>query len=65
MISGVYWKGTTSGKCLEAIIKLPDASEIITYIYCDLATNLSVGHFTSHLNFGNEDKNPQGIIKIL
>lgn len=58
-------KGKLSGKCLEAIIKLPDTSEIIAHIYCDLATDLSLGLFSSHLNFGNKDKNPEGIIKIL
>lgn len=59
------WKGQHSGRCLEAIIKLPDTSEIIAHIYCGLATNLFLGHFSSHLNFGNKDKNPEGIIKIL
>lgn len=59
-ISGVNLKGTTSGRWLEAIIKLPDTSEIIAHIYCGLATNLFVRHFSSHLNFGNKDKNPRG-----
>lgn len=60
-------KGQLSGKCLEAIIKFPVTSEIIAHIYCDLAKKkkISVGHFSSHLNFGNKDENPEGFIKIL
>ena len=54
-----------SGKCFEAIIKLPDTSEIRVHIYYNLATNISVGYFSSHLSFGNKDKDLEGIIKIL
>lgn len=58
-------KGQLPGKYLEAVIKLPDTSKILVQIYCDLATSLSVGQCSSHLNFENQSKNPEGIIKIL
>ena len=51
-ISGVMG----NGKYFEAIIKFPDTSEIIVHIYYNLTTNLSVGYFSSSLNFGNKDK---------